>query len=608
MYMCGIIGYSGHRAACGVLLEGLGRLEYRGYDSAGILIAEGDRFVAVKCEGRLDNLRRALDGMTLDGVCGMGHTRWATHGGPSDHNAHPHGTGRVMLVHNGIIENYPALREELVGKGYRFSSQTDTEIAACMVDSCYRGDPVAAIRQALGRIEGSYAFVMMFSEHPNTLYAVRKDGPLIAALGENENFLASDATAIIGYTRRFFTLDEGEIAVVTPDGITVIAPDGGTVEKPVQIIDWNIEQAQKTGYDHFMRKEIDEQPAALRRTLHPRVRQNLPCFACDGLDPDFFGRFARLRVAACGTAMHAGLVGRHVIEQLARIPVEVDIASEFRYGRPILRPDDLVVIVSQSGETADSLAALRLAKSMGVETLAIVNVAGSSIAREADHVIITHAAGPEISVASTKAYSVQMAIFYLMAISLGLANGRLTDAQAGQLTEKLLGMPDAVRGVLAQEDCICAAAGRLQGAEHLFFIGRGLDWALACEGSLKLKEISYIHSEAYAAGELKHGTIALITQGMPIVALATQQSLMPKMLSNIKEFKARGADITLLTSSGGSLSEDVADSLILLDALDDLFMPFPTVTALQLIAYFVARGRGCDIDKPRNLAKSVTVE
>lgn len=605
--MCGIIGYSGYRNACGVLLDGLSRLEYRGYDSAGILVSEKEGFVAVKREGRLDNLRSALNGHTLNGVCGMGHTRWATHGGPSDQNAHPLGTERVMLVHNGIIENYLELREELVAQQYRFTSETDTEIAACVIDSCYRGDPVKAIRQALQKISGSYAFLIMFSDFPNTLYAVRKDGPLIVALGDNENFIVSDATAVIGYTRRYFTLDEGEIARVTCDEAAVLDFDGHRIDKPVRTINWNVEQAQKTGYDHFMRKEIDEQPVALRQTLMPRIKRGLPCFACDNLPNDFFKRFARLRIAACGTAMHAGLVGQQVVERLARIPVEVDIASEFRYKEPILGPDDLVIVISQSGETADSLAALRLAKSKGIATLAIVNVAGSSIAREAEHVVFTYA-GPEISVASTKAYSVQLAVLYLIAISLGLSRGNLTETEAAKLTETLLQTPAAVREVLGREQEIRAAAARIDAAEHLFFIGRGLDWALACEGSLKLKEISYIHSEAYAAGELKHGTISLITKGVPVLALATQEALAPKLLSNIKEVKARGADVTLIAKCGETISHDAADRVIALDALDDLFMPFPTVTALQLIAYFVARNRGCDIDKPRNLAKSVTVE
>lgn len=605
--MCGIIGYSGHRCASDVLLEGLSRLEYRGYDSAGILVSENGAFVTVKREGRLDNLKASLEHFTLHGTCGMGHTRWATHGGPTDENAHPHGTERVMLVHNGIIENYLTLKSVLVDQGYTFLSQTDTEIAACYLDYCYHGDPIDAIREALQKIEGAYAFVIMFSDHPDTLYAVRKDGPLIAASGDGENFLASDITAVIGYTNRYFVLEEGEIAVLNPDSIRVFGLDGGERQKTVQTVSWNVDQAQKEGYQHFMLKEIHEQPDALRHTLTPRIKDGLPCFEHDHLPEDFFSRFKQIKIVACGTAMHAGLVGRDLIERLARVPVQVDLASEFRYRTPIIGAEDLVIIISQSGETADSLAALRLAKSMGVTTLAIVNVAGSSIAREADHAILTYA-GPEISVASTKAYSVQLAVLYLIAFSMAAANGHLTQEETQALVASLNAVPDAVRGVFSCQTAIERAAEGFERSEDLFFLGRGMDWALACEGSLKLKEISYIHCEACAAGELKHGTISLITDGTPVIALCTQDKLIPKMLSNIKEVKARGAVVTLIAKKGESVSQDVADTLLLLDALDDMFMPFTAVTVLQFIAYYTARLRGCDIDKPRNLAKSVTVE
>ncbi|WMJ84069.1 glutamine--fructose-6-phosphate transaminase (isomerizing) [Oscillospiraceae bacterium LTW-04] len=605
--MCGIIGYSGHRRASDVLLDGLSRLEYRGYDSAGILVNENSAFVTVKREGRLDNLKAALEQQTLRGTCGMGHTRWATHGGPTDENAHPHGTERVMLVHNGIIENYLELKSALLDQGYTFLSQTDTEIAACYLDYCYHGDPIDAIREALLKIEGAYAFVIMFSDHPDTLFAVRKDGPLIAAPGDGENFLASDITAVIGYTNRYFVLDEGEIAMLNPDSIRVFDLDGNECQKVVQTVNWSVDQAQKEGYEHFMLKEIHEQPDALRHTLAPRIKNGLPCFAHDHLPEDFFSRFSQIKIVACGTAMHAGLIGRDLIEKLARVPVQVDLASEFRYRSPIIGKHDLVIIVSQSGETADSLAALRLAKSLGVTTLAIVNVAGSSIAREADHVILTYA-GPEISVASTKAYSVQLAVFYLIAFSMAAGNGLLTAGETASLTASLNAIPDAVRNVFSYQTTIERAAEGFESSENLFFLGRGLDWALACEGSLKLKEISYIHCEACAAGELKHGTISLVTNGTPVIALCTQDKLIPKMLSNIKEVKARGAVVTLVAKKGESVSHDVADTLLLLDALDDMFMPFVAVTVLQLIAYYTARLRGCDIDKPRNLAKSVTVE
>lgn len=605
--MCGIIGYSGHRRASEVLVDGLGRLEYRGYDSAGILVSENGAFVTVKREGRLDNLKKALENYTLHGTCGMGHTRWATHGGPTDENAHPHGTERVMLIHNGIIENYLELKAILVEQGYTFLSQTDTEIAACYLDFCYHGDPLDAIRETLLKIEGAYAFVIMFSDHPDTLFAVRKDGPLIAAPGDGENFLASDITAVIGYTNRYFVLDEGEIAMVNPDCIRVFDLDGNECHKEIQTVNWSVDQAQKDGYEHFMLKEIHEQPEALSHTLSPRIKNGLPSFAHDKIPEDFFSRFSKIKIVACGTAMHAGLVGRDLIEQLARIPVEVELASEFRYRSPIIGKKDLVIIISQSGETADSLAALRMAKTMGVTTLAIVNVAGSSIAREADYVILTYA-GPEISVASTKAYSVQIAILYLIAFSIAASNGNISEDKAKALVASLCDIPDAIRGVFAHQTSIENTSKNFENSEDLFFLGRGLDYALACEGSLKLKEISYIHCEACAAGELKHGSISLITDGTPVIALSTQDKLIPKMLSNIKEVKARGAVVTLIAKRGESVSQDVADTLLLLDALDDLFMPFIAVTILQLIAYYTARYRGCDIDKPRNLAKSVTVE
>lgn len=605
--MCGIIGYSGHRNACEVLIEGLSRLEYRGYDSAGILVSENGSFTTVKREGRLDNLKAALKSYSLSGKCGMGHTRWATHGGPTDENAHPHGTDRVMIIHNGIIENYLEIKELLVKEGYTFSSQTDTEIAACYLDYCYKGDPMQAIDMMLNKIEGAYALVMMFADHPDTIYATRKDGPLLAALGDGENFLVSDLTAVIGYTNRYFVLNEGEIAIVTPDAINVVDRSGNAIEKQVSTVDWNVDQAQKEGYDHFMLKEIHEQPDALMRTLSPRVKNNMPDFSYDKLPEDFFTRFSSITVVACGTAMHAGLVGRDMIEKLARIPVRVELASEFRYRDPILTDDTLVIIISQSGETADTLAALRLAKQRGITTLAIVNVAGSSIAREADYVVFTHA-GPEISVASTKAYSVQISVLYLLSFAFANAVKKLTDAETAALTSRLLAVGEDVKKVFALQEGIEKIVESYKDTTSLFFIGRGLDYALACEGSLKLKEISYIHCESCAAGELKHGTISLITEGIPVIALCTQEDLTPKMLSNIKEVKARGAVVTLIAKKGESVSQDVADNLILLDALENDFMPFTSVTALQLIAYYTAKARGCDIDKPRNLAKSVTVE
>jgi len=605
--MCGIIGYSGHRSACDIIIEGLSRLEYRGYDSSGILINENGKFITVKRRGRLDNLKKALENFTLNGRCGMGHTRWATHGGPSDENAHPHGTDRVMMVHNGIIENYLEIKAFLVEKGYTFKSQTDTEIAACYLDHCYHGDPIQAIKDMLAKIEGAYALLMMFADHPGEIYALRKDGPLVAAPGDGENFLVSDITAAIGYTNKYFVIEEGEIAILTADSIKVIDLDGNAVEKTVSAVNWDTYQAQKEGYDHFMLKEIHEQPSAIRRTVSARIKNDLPNWTSDGLDAEYFSKFDSIRIVACGTAMHAGLIGKNLIEKLARVPVTVDLASEFRYNDPILAPNDLIMVISQSGETADTLAALRLAKQRGISTLAIVNVAGSSIAREADHVIYTYA-GPEVSVASTKAYSVQIAVLYLVAFSIALVRGKLNENDIRKLVSQLCGIPEKVESVFHLQPHIETIAEHLKDSDNIFFIGRGLDNALCCEGSLKLKEISYIHSEACAAGELKHGTISLIDKGVPVIALSTQNELTSKMLSNIKEVKARGASVILIAKQGGTISDDVADNLIVIDDTDALFSPFTAVTVLQLIAYYTAKARGCDIDKPRNLAKSVTVE
>jgi glucosamine--fructose-6-phosphate aminotransferase (isomerizing) len=605
--MCGIVGYTGHRQACKVLIQGLSRLEYRGYDSAGIVVNKSGQFWVAKKEGRLNNLSQYLKTSPIEGTCGIGHTRWATHGIPSDRNSHPHGTSKIMLVHNGIIENFQKLKDKLTKKGYSFLSETDSEIAACLIDDCYHGDPVLAIRQALEQIEGSYAFVIMFSDFLNTIYAVRKDGPLVVAPGDNENFVGSDVLAFIDYTKDFFTLDVGELAVISPSDIVVYSEDGSIVEKKLTHVDWSIENAQREGFERFMLKEIHEQPVALSNTIHPRIKDELPNFDIDGIPSDFFSRYSRLWIVACGTAMHAGLVGRLVIEKLARMETIVEVASEFRYQDPILKENDLVIIISQSGETADSLAALRLAKSKGITTLAIVNVVGSSVSREADYVIYTYA-GPEISVASTKAYIVQISVLYLLAFSFALAKGKLIASAVIELTKKLLDVRHSVNNVINNHKQLLAAADIFARSEHLFFLGRGLDWALACEGSLKLKEISYIHCEAYAAGELKHGTISLITDGTPVLALSTQDATAAKMHSNIQEVEARGANVVLITKATGSANKNFERLVFELDALDDLFMPFPAVTALQLLAYHTAHLRGCDIDKPRNLAKSVTVE
>lgn len=605
--MCGIVGYIGSKPACDILINGLSTLEYRGYDSAGVSIFSNGVLHTIKAKGRLKNLEEKLLQNTPDGTCGIAHTRWATHGEPSDTNAHPHTAEKVSLVHNGIIENYHELKKTLVAKGYSFSSETDTEIAAKLIDSLYDGDPLQAISQALKIIEGAYAFAIVFADRPKYLYAARKDNPLIVALGTNENFIASDIAAVLGHTREYFTLSDGEIAEITQNNITVFDTDLNPVPKKVNTATWNIEQAQKDGYEHFMLKEIYEQPVALYNTVHPRIQNSLPNFEYDSIPDDVFKNCERIHVVACGTAMHSGIVGRDLIEGIAGIPVDVQIASEFRYRNPVLGKNDLVVIVSQSGETADSIAALRLAKQRNIKTLAIVNVTGSSIAREADYVIYTHA-GPEIAVASTKAYSVQVSVMYLLAFKMALINGAKTEDFIKEQTELLLKTISLVKTALLENEYIEKLAHRFTDAKSLFFIGRGLDYALSCEGSLKLKEISYIHCEAYAAGELKHGTISLITKDVPVIAVATQTALLPKMVSNIKEVNARGADVLLICKNSDDIDHDVFHDVIKLPTLPDLFMPLLTVSVLQLLSYHVAVQRGCDVDKPRNLAKSVTVE
>lgn len=605
--MCGIVGFTGTAQAAGILMEGLGNLEYRGYDSAGISVFSEKGIRTVKAQGRLKNLAALLEREPLGGACGIGHTRWATHGEPSDVNAHPHFTEKLSLVHNGIIENYVELREMLRGKGYTFLSQTDTEVAAKVLDLCYDGDPAGAIRKASALLEGAFAFGILFADRPGEIYAVRRGSPLIVALGEKGNFITSDVTAVLRYTRRYFTLEPEEIVCLTADSARVWAPDGSEIEKEILTADWNVEQAQKGGFPHFMLKEIYEQPQALQNTVHPRAHTGLPSFAADGIPDGFFRGFDRIQVIACGTAMHAGMVGRMIIEKLARLPVDVDIASEFRYRDPILTPRHLVIVVSQSGETADTLAALRLARERGCPVLAIVNVAGSTIAREADYVLYTYA-GPEIAVASTKAYSVQMGVFYLLGIRIALEKGCIDEEQARGLTSDLLEAIGKTGKCLELSEGIRKIAENYREAEHLFFIGRGFDYPLCCEGSLKLKEISYIHCEAYAAGELKHGTISLVTPGVPVVALTTQCALMPKTLSNVKEVRARGASVLLICREGALVEEDIFAHRISLPEVGDLFMPLLSVIPLQLLSYHAAVLRGCDVDKPRNLAKSVTVE
>ena len=605
--MCGIIGYIGKDNSVERLVEGLRALEYRGYDSAGVaFFGESGELIRVKAAGRLANMEEKLKSVsgTSGSHCGIGHTRWATHGAPSDANSHPHGTAALQLVHNGIIENYAGIREELTALGYVFESDTDTEAAAKLLDWYRRtDDSLTAIARLTKRLCGSYAFGIVFAGEPDRIYAVRKDSPLIIGIGDGENFIASDITAILSRTRRYCQLDEGEIAVVKSDGITILK-DGVRVEKEIKTALWDTEAAERGGFPHFMLKEIHEEPDAIRKTLGPRISGGLPDFSGEKLDAKALAEASRLHIVACGTAMHAGLIARELFNRLARIPVEVWTASEFRYCDPIVGKGDIVTIISQSGETADSLAALRLAKSKGAKTLAVVNVVGSSIAREADSVLYT-LAGPEIAVASTKAYTVQTSLLALLAVDCGLRRGILSEADARALTNELsCRAPEAVGEVISRAEELKLLAGRIKDSEDLFFIGRGIDCALASEGSLKLKEISYIHSEAYAAGELKHGTISLIVPGTPVIALCTVPELVGKMVSNIREVKARGAEVIAIASD--IIAE--ADATLTLPKIDPRLAFLPAAAALQLLAYHTSVARGCDVDKPRNLAKSVTAE
>ena len=606
--MCGIVGYVGKRNAQDVLLDGLEKLEYRGYDSAGVALALEGGIRVVKSKGRLAELRKrlAVEALARSG-CGIGHTRWATHGEPSDVNSHPHSTPRVSIVHNGIIENYGVLKERLMAKGYTFESETDTEVLVKLIDSCYEGEPLKALRAALAMVRGSYALAVLFRDFPDTLFAVKRESPLIVGWGEEENFIASDIPALLKYTRRYSVLEEGDMAVVNADGIRFYNEFAEPVEREVLTANWDQEAAEKGGYPHFMLKEINEQPAAITATVSPRVENGLPDLRVPELTDERLRRIGTVHLVGCGTAMHAGMLGKAAIEALARVPAQVEIASEFRYRNPILRPEDLVIIISQSGETSDTLAALKLAKSRGVPVLAIVNVVGSSIARAADYVMYTYA-GPEIAVASTKAYMVQMCVLYLFALRLAYARGMQTDAEIRRLTAELLRAGEVIKPRLADCEQIKYLASRFVNTQSCFFIGRGFDYSLSLEGSLKLKEISYVHSDAYAAGELKHGTISLVTDGVPVIALATQKQVYEKTISNAKETKSRGAKVLLFTTRDAVVPDGVADYVVRLDDYDDLLMPLQLIVPLQLFAYYMAVLRGCDVDKPRNLAKSVTVE
>lgn len=606
--MCGIVGYVGERDCTDVLMNGLQKLEYRGYDSAGIAVFQDGVITVAKTKGRLKNLAEKMEKEGKPkGTAGIGHTRWATHGEPSDTNSHPHSGGRVTIVHNGIIENYQELKAYLISKGVTFESDTDTEVIAKLLDYRYNGSPIQTISEVIHDLDGSYALGIIFADHPEQVYAVRCESPLIVGVGDGESFIASDVPAIITYTRNYYLLDQEEIAVLDHTGAKIYNAYGQPVEKELKTADWDVEAIGKGGYAHYMLKEIHEQPTAIHNTIGPRIKDGLPNLEECGITPEILLQFKQIQIVACGTAMHAGTVGKYVIEKLARIPVTVDIASEFRYREPLIGEGDLVIIISQSGETADSLAALRLAKSLGAKTLAIVNVMGSSIAREADMLIYTHA-GPEIAVASTKAYMVQIAVMYLLAFELAMAHGTISEEECRHLVELLEQTPDAISQILDNKEQAQYIASSLITADSLLYIGRGLDYALSMEGSLKLKEISYIHSESYAAGELKHGTISLITKNMPVIAVATQRNLWEKTISNIKEVKARGAKVILIARESDTVEPGTIDLKFGLPDFDDLLMPMIAVVPLQLIAYYTAVLKGNDVDKPRNLAKSVTVE
>ncbi len=608
--MCGIVGYIGKEQAAEIILEGLSKLEYRGYDSAGMSIYDGQKINIKKAVGRLKVLQELThNGATMPGFAGIGHTRWATHGAPSDVNSHPHFNAKetISVVHNGIIENYQQLKNKLITKGYEFVSETDTEVLAQLLDYYYKGDPMEAIVKVLHRVEGSYALGIMFAEYPNEIYAVRKDSPLIVGQNENGCFIASDVPAILKYTRTVFYVDNQEIVKMEADGMHFYTVDEEEVKKESVTIDWDAEAAEKAGYEHFMLKEMYEQPKTVADTLHPRLRENEIVIEELNMTDEELSKVRRIHIVACGSAYHAGVTGKYVIEGISRIPVEVDLASEFRYRNPILEEDAMVIVISQSGETADTLAALRESKKRGFKVLGIVNVVGSSIAREADNVMYTWA-GPEIAVATTKAYSAQLAALYLLAIKLGTATKKLDSDTVASMIEDLKKLPDQIELLLNNKERIQRFANRYVAAKDVFFIGRGIDYAISLEGSLKLKEISYIHSEAYAAGELKHGTISLIEEGTLVTAISTQPDLYKKTISNMVEVKARGAFVLAVTCEGNLDIEKAADYVIYIPQTNPYFANSLAIIPLQLFGYYVSVGKGCDVDKPRNLAKSVTVE
>ena len=604
--MCGIIGFTGNEPAKDIIIGGLERLEYRGYDSAGLALLSNDQIQGRKRTGKVEELRKLCEAEKMPATCGIGHTRWATHGGVTDVNAHPHRVGKVVLIHNGIIENYRQIVTEY-GLADQLVSETDSEVVAALLNKFYEGDPVKAIKKTVKVLSGAFALCIMFQDIPDTIYAIRNVSPMVATSCERGSVIASDLTALIEFSKEYFVVPEYHILTLKKDGIDIQDLKGNKVTPQMLTVNWDITSAQKGGYPFFMLKEIYEQPDAIRNTIAPRINQELPDFTEDGIDDAIFKDCKRISIVACGTAMHAGMVGKHLIEKKLRIPVHVDCASEFRYKDPIIDEETLTIVLSQSGETIDTLEALKLAKNRGSKVLSIVNVKGSTIARESDYVLYTHA-GPEIAVASTKAYTVQVAAMYLIACRIGLVKGLITEHDAKRFMTKLTNASNIVEETLKCADDIKRVADHIKFATDTFYIGRGLDYTMSLEAALKLKEISYVHAEAYAAGELKHGTIALISENVPVIALATQEDVYAKVISNIREVKARGAYVVLVSMDEEVNDPSICDQHIRLPKMDSEFTSFATAVVLQLVAYYTSEAKGLDVDKPRNLAKSVTVE
>ena len=608
--MCGIVGYTGSQEAAPILLEGLKKLEYRGYDSAGIAVLNDNLIAVSKVTGRIANLcERTADGKNCPGTVGIGHTRWATHGAPTDTNAHPHmsNDGKFAVVHNGIIENYIALREELIQKGYRFESQTDTEVIVHLIEMYYTGDLKKAVIKTSARLQGSYALGVVCTDEPEKVYVAREASPLILGVGVGENYFASDVTALVSYTRNAIYLDDGEFAEITPDSITVFNPAGQPIEKKISRITWDIQSAEKGGYEHFMLKEIIEQPRAVKATIAPRIKDGDIILDETELTADYLESINKIVITACGSAYYAGCAGKYAIEKLCRIPVQVELASELRYSDPLIDEHTLLIVLSQSGETADTIAAMKECKNRGAKTLAVVNVVGSTIANTADYTLYTWA-GPEIAVATTKGYTTQVSVLYLLALYAAKKMNRIDDELYNNLLASLKALPKKIQEAIDINSSIPTLARKYHGADSMFFIGRNTDYAVALEGALKMKEISYIHAESYAAGELKHGTIALVEEHQPVIALCCNEAIMEKTMSNIVEVKARGAEVLAVTFKDNQKIVSLADDVIFVPKIETIFSAAVEIVPLQLLAYYVAKENGCDIDKPKNLAKSVTVE